>query len=449
MYIRDCNNLSSEGFSIPFLLICIQITLRMRYIDIRNFLLLFALSMVVYSCSNDKKDTGEVIPEDKFTPVGIYQGTLSINAGNELPIVLEDQLVYIDGTNDKTTFKIGVKNFAIGTADYGDIMMPTVIDKTKGSKDYTLDGYSSELTIGELTGSALVLIGTLTEEGVLSFDVDGNIKETNTNLLVKFQGDKTDIKVKDYVFDFESWRVVNPFAPDGTRYSLPETTFENMNWASTDAEVSRMIGIHYMTQFTVGSNVDAFSGKLSAQVNTVSARGLNSIMLPSVYAGYLYLGSFVDNLSNPQDGILLGVPFDSEPLSLKGVYKYRKGEQYFECNNPLKPADVVLNSEKEDAYMIKAYLYQVEDWSSDEILTLSTIDNSPRVVAMAVQEGNEESKDYLEFDISFRWVDGVEYDSSKNYRLVILATASKDGKNYSGAPGSQLRLDLVRIATKN
>lgn len=424
----------------------------MKLMNIRNLLLLLTMSMLSIGCSEDSKKKIEPEPEDKFVPAGVYLGVLKITIDNTAqPLVLTNQLVYVDETSDKSTIKIGVKNFSINDTDYGDIMMPAVCEKTKGG-EYGLDGYMSELPIGTYTGSTFTLEGSLTEKGVLIFAVDGEIRKgegEKKGVIINFEGSKTDMVINNFIFGFESWRVINPFSPEGMRYSLPRVTIAGMNWCSRDAEVYRMMGIQYMKEFTVGSNSDRFSGDLSAQVQTVATRsGLNSIMLPQVYAGYFYLGAFDDNMEHPHDKLLLGVPFATEPLSFKGVYKYKSGSKYYECPNPTEPANVVYVSGKKDTFKIDAALYEVKDWSESEILTLRNFYGSPKIVATASIEGGESKNEFLEFDISFRWKDDVEYDKNKLYRLVILATASKDGLQYSGAPGSQLRIDQVRISTK-
>ena len=423
----------------------------MKYSNIRSLIMLFLLSTLAYGCSDDSKKKIEPEPEETFVPAGIYLGVLKINKGDVTqPLELTDQLIYIDETSDKSTIKIGVKNFSIEDIDYGDIMMPAVC--VKSNAEYQLDGYMSEIPMGGYIGSTFTLEGTLTEAGVLKFSVDGEIREgegAKEKITIHYEGVKTDIKVNNFLFDFESWRIVNPFSPESFHYSLPRTTIKGMTWSSTDPEVYRMKGIQYMNEFTVGSNSDRYSGNLSAQVQTVATReGLNSIMLPKVYTGYFYLGSFDDTIELPHEKIRLGVPFATEPLSIKGVYKYISGAKYYECTNPSSPADVVLVPDKKDAFKIDAALYEVSSWSEDEILTLSNFYSSPKVVATASIEGDDSKNEFEEFDISFRWKEGVEYDKNKLYRLVILATASKDGINYSGAPGSQLRIDQVRISTK-
>lgn len=425
----------------------------MKLFNIHNFAILLFFSILTMGCSNeDSKKKLDPDPEEKFVPSGIYNGVLKITKADATqPIELTDQLVYIDGTSDKSTFKIGVKNFSIGEDDYGDIMMPTVCEKNK-TDYFILDGYISELSMGKYTGSTLTLEGKLTDAGLLTFSIDGEIREGESateKLIVSFEGRKTDIKVKNYLFDFESWRVVNPFNAEVFHYSLPRTTIDGMSWSSTDAEVLRMIGIQYLNEFTVGSNSDRFSGNLSAQVQTVATReGLNSILLPKVYAGYFYLGAFNDAVAHPHDKILLGVPFYEEPLSIKGYYKYLSGGVYFNCPNKEKPAEVIVVNDKKDSFKIEAAIYEVSSWFSNEVLTLKNYNSSPNVVATAIIEGGDTNNEFVEFDVTFRWKEGVVYDKNKKYRLIILATASKEGINYSGAPGSQLRIDQIRISTK-
>ena len=86
----------------------------MKYSNIRSLIMLFLLSTLAYGCSDDSKKKIEPEPEETFVPAGIYLGVLKINKGDVTqPLELTDQLIYIDETSDKSTIKIGVKNFSI------------------------------------------------------------------------------------------------------------------------------------------------------------------------------------------------------------------------------------------------------------------------------------------------------------------------------------------------
>ena len=110
---------------------------------------------------------------------------------------------------------------------------------------------------------------------------------------------------------------------------------------------------------------------------------------------------------------------------------------------------VVVNEDLSDACLIEAFLYQVSSSASEsEVLTLNNIRSSDRVVARGSFSTDKAVDSFEEFEFNFRWNDGVSYDANQDYRLVILATASKEGEFYSGAPGSTLLIDNLRITTR-
>lgn len=58
--------------------------------------------------------------------------------------------------------------------------------------------------------------------------------------------------------------------------------------------------------------------------------------------------------------------------------------------------------------------------------------------------GSHES--YVDFNVSFEWKEGKSWDASKKYKLAIVCSSSKDGDKFSGAPGSVLYVDDLKVS---
>lgn len=413
-------------------------------------LLLFVLPFLLSSCSNDSDGKKTPGTGDDFSLKGVYVGTMKIVKGSgDFEAVLDDQLVFVEETNDQNTIRLALKDFMVNDVEYGSIVMPAVYEKKKDG-NYNLDGYSGLVPIALIGETTLDLTGTLTSQYELTFEVQGVIEDSKEVLNVSFVGSKTDIVLNDYYFNFENWQIANPTAANNMQYSLPVSDIIGLNWSSTDAEVFRWMRLGRFNQFTVGQNSEGWGDRLSVQIRTVeSQEGINEQLLPKIYSGLFYLGTFQDKVTPPHAGIRLGMPFDEEPLSVKGGFRYTPGKIYYECVDPTRPADVVINEDLNDACLIEAFFYQVSSSSSEsEVLTLDNIRSSDRVVARGSFSTDKVVDSFEEFEFNFRWNDGVSYDANQDYRLVILATASKDGQVYSGAPGSMLLIDNLRISTK-
>lgn len=415
-----------------------------------NKLLLLILPLILTSCSNDKKGSDTPDPGYDFTPRGVYIGTMKIQRGDDsFEAVLTDQLIFIEETSSENTIQLTLKDFMVNDVEYGNVAMPAVYEKKKDG-DYNLDGYAGNVPIELIGETTLSLIGTVTSEHELSFDVEGVTEGSSEILRVNYVGFKTDIVLKDYFFNFENWGVANPYAPQHLQYSLPISSEIGFSWSSTDAEVSRYMGLRLINQFTVGSNSEGWGDRLSVQIRTVEAqRAIDEMLFPKIYSGLFYLGTFKDEVTPPHAGIYLGVPFEDEPLSVKGGFKYKPGEVYYECVDITSPSEVIARPDKKDACLIEAFLYKVNSATSQsDILNLDNIRESDQVVASGSFTSDKAVSSFEEFEFNFKWKDGVSFDADQSYRIVILATSSKDGQTYSGAPGSTLLIDNLRISTK-
>ena len=81
-------------------------------------------------------------------------------------------------------------------------------------------------------------------------------------------------------------------------------------------------------------------------------------------------------------------------------------------------------------------------WMGTNLLT------SDKVVAIASVKYDEaaEAGKYIDFNVGFTYKDGKSWDASKKYKLAIVCSSSKDGDKFSGAPGSVLYVDDLKVS---
>lgn len=60
-------------------------------------------------------------------------------------------------------------------------------------------------------------------------------------------------------------------------------------------------------------------------------------------------------------------------------------------------------------------------------------------------EDGSEKAEWTKFNIPFKYLEGKSYDESKEYKLAIVCSSSKDGDKFKGAVNSTLIVDELEI----
>lgn len=174
-----------------------------------------------------------------------------------------------------------------------------------------------------------------------------------------------------------------------------------------------------------------------------------------IAAGNLFLGTFdvLNALKDPLTATRFGMPFDYVPTSLRGYYKYRSGEMFYEldaaASDKLKPVP-----DRKDRFNIYAVFYE----STDDMKTLdgtnALSEENPNVLAVAqiAQAEAEETDEWTPFEIAFVFREGKSVDAAKlaegRYSLAVVFTSSLYGDRFEGAPDSTLCVDEVTLEYK-
>ena len=131
------------------------------------------------------------------------------------------------------------------------------------------------------------------------------------------------------------------------------------------------------------------------------------------------------------------------PLSLKGVYKYKGGDNYVDGSDKNNIKD---NLGTQDECAIQAVLYEaVGADGKDVILTGVDINDSDYRVAVARLEDGTDKAEWTAFNVPFEYLEGKAYDKEKTYKLAIICSSSKEGDKFKGAVGSTLIVDELEV----
>lgn len=245
--------------------------------------------------------------------------------------------------------------------------------------------------------------------------------------------------------NLNTWTVQNPNDDENLQYSEPVN-----GWSSSNGGVYYIKALFQLpVDYAVTETSDAKSGK-AACLKTLDTQGMSMgfTSIPKVTSGSLFNGSFVVNLTNTLMSTQFGDPCDKEPKSFSGSYKYTPGKTYYRATTPGDPTkahQAVPDDTMKDTPALNAILYEVDSYAFD-YLDGTNLFTSDKVVSVAAVEYNEASNGgYLEFNAPFEYKNNKTFDPVKKYKLAIVCSSSKDGDKFSGAPGSELLVDDLKV----
>lgn len=178
--------------------------------------------------------------------------------------------------------------------------------------------------------------------------------------------------------------------------------------------------------------------------------------VPAITAGTLFTGVFklsLADLDKPLSFTKFGVPYRKEPKSFKVTYQYTPGKTYYKTvlDSALIKVDSVktkyekFNNAVEvkgatDFCSIIAYLYE------GTTLDGTNINTSETVIAKAILTSSESMSSAKDVEIDFAYT--KPYLAGKQYKVAIVASSSKNGDKYEGAPESTLIISHLEIVAK-
>ena len=180
-----------------------------------------------------------------------------------------------------------------------------------------------------------------------------------------------------------------------------------------------------------------------AKLETRATGDFGAMVQMYIAAGNLFIGSF--DLSNALNDALastrFGVQFYQKPVSLKGYYKYKRGEEFTENGQVVEG--------RQDSFDIYAMLYEADDPSFMLDGANGKTDGSIVLLATIDQAEALETDTWTEFDIPFVSMNGKTVDMRKlsegKYKLGVVFSSSIEGNYFKGAVGSTLWIDEVEL----
>ncbi len=184
------------------------------------------------------------------------------------------------------------------------------------------------------------------------------------------------------------------------------------------------------------------------KLETKRTGSLGDIVKMPIAAGNLFMGSF-----DPQEAIKggdkalkatkFGVPFSEKPLRLKGHYKYKAGDVFWDKNkNVIDRRDIC------DIYGV-LYKNTIEENGKEVGILLDGADvlSNPNIVALARIKNPVETDVWSDFDLKFEYKEEIDPVKLANYKynLAVVFSSSIDGAYFNGAVGSTLWIDEVEI----
>lgn len=229
-------------------------------------------------------------------------------------------------------------------------------------------------------------------------------------------------------FDNEDF-AINTWTTANGGFAMAKQTAKKEDYPSTPCEgVNGGMGIKLVTSET---------GKFGAQMGMPLA------------AGNLFIGTFESKtaLKKPLESTKFGMPFDRKPIVLSGWMNYVPGEKY-------QDPDKVIHEDMADTCAIYAVLYRNADTDGNAVILDGTnIDSSPYIVAKAEVSTDltvGTKGEWVEFTA---WFDYEKYGNkldldllkANGYNLTIVCSSSSQGAYFSGAVGSTLKVDEIKL----
>ena len=193
--------------------------------------------------------------------------------------------------------------------------------------------------------------------------------------------------------------------------------------------------------YPVMKETEGFNGG-AAKLVTLDSRGHALGSLAPITSGSLFTGVFSLNMLAPLKSTKFGIAYDKEPKLFKGVYKYKAGTNYIDGSK--KPVEEGLDVV--DECSIAAVLYEAKDASGKDVtLTGVDINTSEYRVAEARLKDGTDKEAWTAFELTFEYFPDKVYDSTKEYKLAIVCSSSKEGDKFRGAANSTLIVDELEV----
>lgn len=254
-------------------------------------------------------------------------------------------------------------------------------------------------------------------------------------------------------YNFDNVRLnTSAKVPYDVFYETNSDGVETMTWASGNpgfALAGALLGITSSQEYPTYQIAEGRTGKALALTTRTTGKYGAQLKSP-IAAGNLFMGTFQINIVNTLLSTHFGSPFTKLPTYIEGYFKYKAGPTFF-VKDEKAEAGMVPVPGKVDKPNIYAVFYRTTD--EVQYLTGENVlsDDNPLIVATAVLPASfqKDTDQWTRFYIPFTYRDGAAVDftalAAGKYNITLVFSSSAEGDNFSGAPGSTLIVDDVKL----
>ena len=221
-----------------------------------------------------------------------------------------------------------------------------------------------------------------------------------------------------------------------------------LTWASGNQGFALTGGGNSPEEYPTTISSEGRSGNCLKLVTHTTGDLGNKVGKP-IAAGNLFIGKFelLNALGDALAATKFGTTFYYQPTKLTGYYKYKAGPKFYENGE---------YTDRKDVFNIYALFYEKDDkvQTLDGHIATNNYEH-PNMVALAIidQADAVETEEWKRFELPFDYERfGKTIDLEKlakgQYNISIILSASKNGDEFKGAPGSTLLIDDLEIEYK-
>ncbi len=235
-------------------------------------------------------------------------------------------------------------------------------------------------------------------------------------------------------YDFEEWTIIR-----SGNYEYP--ALSESTWSSANSGIA-LAKTGNVEEFPTHYTTDAYAGEYAAMLKTQRGGKYYGNLVP-IFSGSLFRGVFGPiNFANFVKSVKFGQPHPKakgKPMILKGYYKYKVGDVFYDQNDNIIPGRI-------DECSIYSVMYKVTKGTEgvNEYLDGSNILSSEKIVAKAELQDRTQKSQYTYFELPFTYYEEPDYNRF-DYKLALVFASSREGDYYRGAVESTLIVDEVEV----
>ena len=351
----------------------------------------------------------------------IEQVTIHIDNPMDVFFTAADTTQIVNASDDAITFRVRRNH----DRDLSDIQPSFVL--TPGA------------TITQLSNNL-----TSDKGGVLTYRVTSEDRQWNRIYTISIQ--PVVRTVNDTVaYDFEHFEL----EPKENKYYIWHNTMDDgtlgNDWANGNPGFRLSMGSAKPEEYPSAPLSEGYDG-YAIQLTTRSTGPFGALAGKRIAAGNFFLGTFDVSiaLTSPLQATHFGVPFDREPITMTGYYKYKPGPTYQDKNGNAVPNQI------DEAALYAVFYRNHDDQGNTLTLHGDNVKTSSQIIAIADMGEVTPVDTWTAFELTFDYNTPIDFTLLENqgYNLAIVFSSSKEGDKFEGAIGSQLCIDKLRIICK-